>query len=149
MSREDSDLLAGRILGHFDTHNFGQWVVERREDGAFIGVLGLQWVSFEAAFTPAVEIGWRLNTAYWRQGYALEAARAVLDFAFQTLALEEVLAFTVPANLPSQGLMQRLGMRRDLQGDFEHPRLPEGHVLRPHVLYRVSREEWLERSDDA
>ena len=72
-----------------------------------------------------------------------------MDFAFQTLALEEVLAFTVPANLPSQGLMQRLGMRRDLQGDFEHPRLPEGHVLRPHVLYRVSREEWLERSDDA
>lgn len=149
MSREDSDLLAARILNHFDAHNFGQWIVERRDDGAFIGVLGLQWVSFEAAFTPAVEIGWRLNTAYWRQGYALEAARAVLDFAFQTLALEEVLAFTVPANLPSQGLMQRLGMRRDVQGDFEHPRLPEGHALRPHVLYRLSRENWLERPDDA
>ncbi|AGI22615.1 N-acetyltransferase YnaD [Pseudomonas sp. ATCC 13867] len=141
MSREESDLLAARILLHFDAHGFGQWVVERREDGAFIGVLGLQHVSFEAAFTPAVEIGWRFNTAYWRQGYGLEAARAVLDFAFDSLELAEVVAFTVPANLPSQGLMQRLGMRRDAAGDFEHPRLPEGHALRQHVLYRISRED--------
>lgn len=149
MSREESDLLAGRILTHIDDYGFGQWVVERREDNAFIGVVGLQWVSFDAPFTPAVEIGWRLNSADWRQGYALEAARAALDFAFDTLALDEVLAFTVPANLPSRGLMERLGMRRDLQGDFEHPRLPEGHALRPHVLYRLSRADWLERHDDA
>ncbi|WP_152227888.1 GNAT family N-acetyltransferase [Pseudomonas sp. SCB32] len=140
MSREDSDLLAARILLHFDEHGFGQWIVERREDGAFIGVLGLQKVSFEASFTPAVEIGWRFNAAYWRRGYALEAARAVLAFAFDSLKLAEVVAFTVPANLPSQGLMQRLGMRRDEAGDFEHPRLPEGHALRQHVLYRINRE---------
>lgn len=139
MSREESDLLAARILQHFDEHGFGQWIVERREDGAFLGVLGLARVSFEAAFTPAVEIGWRFNVAYWRQGYALEAARAALDFAFEQLQLEEVVAFTVPANLPSQGLMQRLGMIRDEAGDFEHPRLPEGHALRPHVLYRIRR----------
>lgn len=139
MSREDSDLLAARILKHFDEHGFGQWIVERREDGAFIGVLGLQRVSFEAPFTPAVEIGWRFNTAYWRQGYALEAARAALAFAFEQLRLEEVVAFTVPANLPSQGLMQRLGMQRDEAGDFEHPRLPQGHPLRLHVLYRIPR----------
>lgn len=142
MSREESDLLAGRILVHVDTYGFGQWVIERREDGAFIGVLGLQWIPFEASFTPAVEIGWRLHAAYWRQGYALEAARAALGFAFETLALDEVLAFTVPANLPSQGLMRRLGMRRDAHGDFEHPNLPEGHALRPHVLYRLRREDW-------
>lgn len=139
MSREESDLLAARILVHFDEHGFGQWIVERREDGAFIGVLGLARVSFEAAFTPAVEIGWRFNVAYWRQGYALEAARAALEFAFEQLQLEEVVAFTVPANLPSRGLMQRLGMIRDEAGDFEHPRLPEGHALRPHVLYRIGR----------
>lgn len=139
MSREESDLLAARILQHFDEHGFGQWIVERREDGTFIGVLGLARVSFETAFTPAVEIGWRFNVAYWRQGYALEAARAALDFAFEQLQLEEVVAFTVPANLPSQGLMQRLGMVRDEAGDFEHPRLPEGHALRPHVLYRIRR----------
>lgn len=139
MSREDSDLLAARILKHFDEHGFGQWIVERRADGAFIGVLGLQHVSFEAAFTPAVEIGWRFNAAYWRQGYALEAARAALAYAFEQLQLDEVVAFTVPANLPSQGLMQRLGLQRDEGGNFEHPRLPEGHALRPHVLYRIRR----------
>ncbi len=139
MSREESDLLAGRIRQHFDTHGFGQWVVERREDGAFIGVLGLLQVSFDAPFTPAVEIGWRFNRAYWRQGYALEAARAALAFAFGQLKLDEVVAFTVPANLPSQGLMLRLGMQRDAAGDFEHPRLPEGHPLRQHVLYRIRR----------
>ncbi|MCY1180072.1 Acetyltransferase (GNAT) domain protein [compost metagenome] len=112
-------------------------------------MLGLQHVGFEAPFTPAVEIGWRLMQAHWRQGYALEAARAALRFAFEELALAEVVAFTVPANLPSQGLMRRLGMQRDEQGDFEHPRLPEGHPLRPHVLYRLSRTQWQELVDDA
>ncbi|MCY1486347.1 Acetyltransferase (GNAT) domain protein [compost metagenome] len=148
MSRADSDALALRIRVHCFEQGFGQWIVERREDGAFVGVLGLQRVSFEAAFTPAVEIGWRLMRAHWRQGYALEAARAALRFAFEELALPEVVAFTVPANLPSQGLMQRLGMRRDAQGDFEHPRLPVGHPLRRHVLYRIGRDEWREQHDD-
>ena len=144
MGREDSDALAARIHAHFAEHGFGQWIVERRDDGAFLGVLGVQHVGFEATFTPAVEIGWRLNRAFWRQGYALEAARAVLQYAFAQLRLTEVVAFTVPANLPSQGLMQRLGMRRDAAADFEHPRLPQGHALRPHVLFRISREQWLE-----
>ncbi|MCY1431801.1 Acetyltransferase (GNAT) domain protein [compost metagenome] len=112
-------------------------------------MLGLQRVGFEAPFTPAVEIGWRLLPAWWRQGYALEAAREALRFAFEELALAEVVAFTVPANLPSQGLMRRLGMQRDQNGDFEHPRLPEGHPLRPHVLYRLSRTQWQELVDDA
>lgn len=144
MGREDSDALAARIHAHFSEHGFGQWIVERRDDGAFLGVLGVQHVGFEAAFTPAVEIGWRLDRAFWRQGYALEAARAVLEYAFAQLRLTEVVAFTVPANLPSQSLMQRLGMQRDAAADFEHPRLPQGHALRPHVLFRISREQWLE-----
>ncbi|KAF1052776.1 MAG: hypothetical protein GAK43_01750 [Stenotrophomonas maltophilia] len=148
MLREDSDALAARIAAHVAEHGFGQWVVERRVDGAFLGVLGLQWVGFAAAFTPAVEIGWRLNAAYWRQGYALEAARAAMDFAFSQLALDEVLAFTVPANQPSRALMQRLGMRHDPSGDFEHPRLPLGHALRPHVLYRLRRTDWEATRDD-
>ncbi|MNZ38838.1 hypothetical protein D3C78_563200 [compost metagenome] len=149
MSRGDSDALAGRIRAHFTEHGFGQWIVSRREDDAFLGVLGLQRVGFEAPFTPAVEIGWRLLPAWWRQGYALEAAREVLCFAFERLALDQVVAFTVPANLPSQGLMRRLGMQRDPHGDFAHPRLPVGHPLRPHVLYRLTRARWQELSDDA
>ncbi|MNZ73053.1 hypothetical protein D3C78_914540 [compost metagenome] len=149
MSREESDALAGRIRAHFADNGFGQWIVTRREDDAFLGVLGLQRVGFEAPFTPAVEIGWRLLPAFWRQGYALEAGRAALRFAFEELALAEVVAFTVPANLPSQGLMRRLGMQRDQNGDFEHPRLPEGHPLCPHVLYRLPRTQWQELVDDA
>lgn len=142
MSREESDALAARIGQHFQDHGFGQWIVERLDDGSFVGVLGLQNVNFEAHFTPAVEIGWRFMPQHWGQGLACEAAQAALAFAFERLLLAEVVAFTVPANLRSQALMSRLGMQRDPQGDFEHPRLPEGHPLRPHVLYRLGRAEW-------
>ncbi|MNF55679.1 ribosomal-protein-S5-alanine N-acetyltransferase [compost metagenome] len=142
MSREESDALAARILQHLQDHGFGQWVVERRDDGAFVGVLGLQNVNFEAPFTPAVEVGWRFMRPHWGQGLACEAAQAALAFAFERMLLAEVLAFTVPANLRSRALMLRLGMQRDADGDFEHPSLPEGHPLRPHVLYRLGRAEW-------
>lgn len=147
MSEAESLALAERIRGHFAAHGFGQWVLERHEQPGLIGVLGLQHVSFAAAFTPAVEIGWRLHRAFWRQGYALEAAQAALECAFTRLDLDQVVAFTVPANLPSQRLMQRLGMQRDADGDFEHPRLPLGHALRPHVLYRLPRVRWQELQD--
>lgn len=147
MSEAESRALAERIQGHFTAHGFGQWVLERHEQPGLIGVLGLQQVSFAAAFTPAVEIGWRLHRAFWRQGYALEAAQAALECAFTRLDLDQVVAFTVPANLPSQRLMQRLGMQRDADGDFEHPRLPLGHALRPHVLYRFPRARWQEPQD--
>lgn len=113
-----------------------------REDAAFVGFTGLARVGFAAPFVPAVEIGWRLARPYWGQGYALEAARRALQFAFEDLQLDEVVSFTVPANQRSWGLMQRLGMHRDAAGDFEHPHLPVGHPLRPHWLYRISREAW-------
>lgn len=142
MSIDESDALARRIIQHFADHGFGQWVVERIDQPGLIGVVGLLHVSFAAAFTPAVEIGWRLDSRYWRQGYALEAARAVLRHGFTELGLEQIVAFTVPANRPSQALMQRLGMQHDSQGDFLHPRLPVGHALRQHVLYRLPREHW-------
>ncbi|MDH4608250.1 GNAT family N-acetyltransferase [Pseudomonas sp. BN102] len=142
MSREESDALAARIRQHFQDHGFGQWIVERAGDGAFVGVLGLQNVSFEAPFTPAVEIGWRFMRPHWGQGLASEAAQAALAFAFERLLLAEVVAFTVPANLRSQAVMERIGMQRDFDGDFEHPGLPPGHPLRRHVLYRLGRAEW-------
>ncbi|MFI8482537.1 GNAT family N-acetyltransferase [Pseudomonas sp. NPDC078700] len=142
MSVQESDALALRIIQHFTDHGFGQWVVERVDQPGLIGTVGLQHVSFEAAFTPAVEIGWRLDSDHWRQGYALEATQAALRCAFTQLGLEQIVAFTVPANTPSRGLMQRLGMQHDGQEDFEHPRLPHGHALRQHVLYRLTREDW-------
>ena len=90
-------------------------------------------------FAPAVEVGWRLARAYWGRGYATEAARASLDDGFSRLALDRIVSFTVPANRPSLAVMERLGMARVEGGDFDHPRLPEGHPLRRHVLYELQK----------
>ena len=143
LNRQESDALAGRILAHIEQHGFGVWVVEHREQAGMIGIVGLQRVLFDSTFTNEVEIGWRLLPAYWHQGLACEAAQAALEFGFTQLDLPQILAFTVPANLPSQALMQRLGMQRDPAEDFLHPLLPKNHPLRPHVLYRLNKAHWL------
>ena len=142
LDRAGSTALLDRLMAHQAEHGFTFWALQRREDDAFVGFTGLVRVRFEAPFVPAVEIGWRLARPYWGQGYALEAAQRSLQFAFEDVQLEEVVSFTVPANRRSWGVMQRLGMRRDPADDFEHPSLPEGHPLRPHVLYRIRREAW-------
>src|SRR5262249_22713818 len=105
----------------------------------FAGFIGLSIPRFEAHFTPCVEIGWRLAAACWGQGFATEGARAALAFGFQTLALAEIVSFTVPANLRSRRVMEKLGMTHHPRDDFDHPRLPEGHWLSRHVLYRIAR----------
>lgn len=146
-NREEAAALIERVHAHMAEHGFGLWALERRDSGAFIGFTGLGVVGFEAAFCapdrPTIEIGWRLARAHWGQGFASEAARAALACAFEDLLLPEVVAFTVPANQPSRKVMQRIGMQRDPADDFLHPKLPEGHPLRAHVLYRLSREQWL------
>ncbi|KMM86917.1 Protein N-acetyltransferase, RimJ/RimL family [Pseudomonas taetrolens] len=144
LSRLESAALIGRVRGHFAEYGFGLWALERKDSGAFIGFTGLSNVGFDAHFVPAVEIGWRLAPEHWGLGYASEAAWAALRCAFDRLALDQVVSFTSQVNLPSQKVMQAIGMQRDLSGDFEHPRLPEGHPLRAHVLYRITRAQWLE-----
>jgi len=138
LSRAASDALVAGATAALEKRGWGLWAVAERESGEFVGCVGLDVPSFEAAFTPCVEIAWRLGAAHWGRGFATEAAHECLRFAFGTLALEEVVAFTVPANLRSRALMERLGMRHDPAGDFEHPRLPAGHALRHHVLYRCA-----------
>lgn len=140
-----SEQMLARLRAQFDRYGFGFWALERRDTGELIGVTGLAQVGFEAPFVPAVEIGWRLARAHWRQGFAREAACAALAVAFERLGLDEVVSFTVPANLPSQAVMRSIGMQRDERGDFLHPKLPNGHPLQPHLLYRISRERWLAR----
>ena len=125
-----------RARAHWDEHGFGQWVVELPGAANFIGVVGLETVSYDAHFTPAVEVAWRLVRAYWGRGYATEAAKAALDYGFGEVGLGEIVALTVPANQRSRRVMERLGMTRSPQDDFDHPRLPEG-PLRRHVLYRL------------
>jgi ribosomal-protein-alanine N-acetyltransferase len=129
--------LMRRLDEHFDRHGFGLWAVEVPGVAEPIGFTGLRRVDFEAHFTPAVEVAWRLAFEHWGRGYATEAARAALDFAFGGLGLEEVVSFSVPANARSLAVMARLGMRRDPDGDFDHPALPAGHPLRRHVLFRA------------
>ncbi len=137
LTRAESDAVADRIEAHFAAHAFGMWAVELPGVTSFIGFVGIAHVPYEAPFTPAVELGWRLAPEHWGKGYATEAARASARCGFEELGLASLVAFTVPANLRSQGVMQRLGMTRDPAEDFDHPRLPEGHPLRRHVLYRL------------
>jgi RimJ/RimL family protein N-acetyltransferase len=145
LTRAESDAVAGRIRDHFTRHGFGFWAVEAPGAADFVGFVGLAVPSFTAHFTPCVEIGWRLAREHWGHGYATEAASAALAFGFGDRALEEIVAFTVPANIPSRRVMGRLGMRRLPTDDFEHPAIPEGHPLRPHVLYRLRRTDWKPR----
>jgi RimJ/RimL family protein N-acetyltransferase len=138
LSRAQSDGLADRIVAGIERHGWGLWAVELNSTGAFTGFVGLNPVPFEAPFTPAVEIGWRLARPYWGSGLATEAARPVLAHAFGPLGLEELVSFTSTTNLRSQRVMQKLGMRHDPADDFDHPSMPEGHRLRRHVLYRIA-----------
>ncbi|MFF7706154.1 GNAT family N-acetyltransferase [Pseudomonas sp. NPDC007930] len=142
LSRLQSAALIGRVRGHFNEYGFGLWALEHRASGAFLGLTGLLNVSFDAAFTPAVEIGWRLAREHWGLGYASEAAYACLACAFGQMALDEVVAFTAEPNVPSQKVMLAVGMQRDPHGDFDHPQLAEGHALRRHWLYRARRAQW-------
>jgi RimJ/RimL family protein N-acetyltransferase len=142
LSSAASDALARRSAAEIERQGWGFWATELRASAAFIGFVGLHVPSFAAPFTPCVEIGWRLERASWGNGFATEAARECLRFAFESLVLEEVVSFTVPLNRRSRAVMERLGMCRDAAGDFDHPRLPAGHPLRRHVLYRLRRGDW-------
>ena len=142
LDRAQSDAMVARTRAHFARHGFGWWAVEAPGVARFIGFVGLSVPSFQAPFMPCVEIGWRLAAEHWGRGYATEAARAALAFGFNDLGLEEIVSFTVPANLPSRAVMERLGMTRNPADDFEHPNLPAGHALRRHVLYRLRRSDW-------
>jgi RimJ/RimL family protein N-acetyltransferase len=139
LTSEESHRQAAAIADQFQKHGFGFWAVEVTGVADFVGFVGLSIPTFEAHFTPCVEIGWRLACEHWGRGYAIEAARAAADCGFRRLGLEEIVAFTVPANRRSMRVMEQLGMTRSMDDDFDHPRLPPGHALRRHVLYRLRR----------
>ena len=142
--RKQSVAMMVRIIASFERHGFGFWVLEQSDDNAFTGFAGLLRPAFHAHFTPCVEVGWRLARSAWGRGYATEAGRASLAFAFDQLGLDEVVSMAVVDNMPSRQVMERLGMTRRPEDDFGHPKLPFDHPLRPHVLYRLSRKAWAE-----
>ncbi len=136
MERWESDAFVDRIEGLWAANGFGLWAVEVIGCAEFIGYVGLHPALFEAPFTPAIEVGWRLAREHWGHGYATEAATAALDHGLRDLELPDVLSFTAAANLRSRAVMERIGLVRDPDGDFEHPAVAVGHPLRAHVLYR-------------
>jgi ribosomal-protein-alanine N-acetyltransferase len=139
LTADASDALVDRAQKHFDRRGFGPFAVELIETNAFIGFIGLSVPAFHGHFMSAVEVGWRLAFEHWGKGLATEGARAALGFGFNDLGLEQVVSFTVPANLRSRRVMERLGMTHDSRDDFDHPGLPEGHPLSRHALYRIKR----------
>ena len=139
LTREESDAYVGRAERHLAQTGFCQWAVEAPGVAPFIGAVGLMQVRFEASFTPAVEVAWRLHRRYWGQGYATEAARAAIEDGFTRVGLKEVVALTALGNEASRRVMERLGMTRT--AEFDHPSLPEGSPLRRHILYRLARAE--------
>jgi RimJ/RimL family protein N-acetyltransferase len=147
LSRAESGALADRIMAGIAERGWGLWAVEITATGSFAGFVGLNPATFDSPFTPAVEIGWRLARAYWGEGLATEAACTVLEYGFGSLSLAEIVSFTATTNLRSQAVMLRLGMRHIPADDFDHPGLPEGHPLRRHVLYRITRSAWAARSE--
>lgn len=138
LSAEESDAVAASIEASMAVRGFGLWALEVPGVTSFAGFVGLIVPGFVAPFTPCVEIGWRLAHGQWGRGYATEAGRAVLAHAWDALALPAVVSYTTVGNERSRAVMVRLGMRHDPADDFDHPRLPDGHPLRRHVLYRLA-----------
>ncbi|MDO8955063.1 MAG: GNAT family N-acetyltransferase [Gammaproteobacteria bacterium] len=137
LSPDETRAFIERIRIHFQKHGFGLWALELKSTSEFIGFVGLNIPGFEAKFTPCVEIGWRLSSAHWGKGYALEAARKVLELGFATYNLKEIVSFTSIHNKRSIRVMEKLGMMHDSKDDFEHPKLPKEDYLAKHVLYRI------------
>lgn len=133
----ESDRLADTAARHIDEHGWGLWAVEVTDTDQFIGFVGLWPAGIGHRLEPMVEVGWRLRAESWGNGYATEAAHAAIEHGFRLIGLDEVVSFTAEINLRSRAVMERLGMTHDPADDFQHPRLPEGHPLRPHVLYRL------------
>lgn len=137
LTRGQSDALVAKLEAHFRKHGFGIYAAELRSNNAFIGFVGLNVPSFRAHFTPCIEIGWRLSPDVWGQGLATEGAQAVVKYGRNVLRLKEIVSFTVPLNVRSRRIMEKIGMSHDPADDFDHPQLPPGHPLRRHVLYRL------------
>lgn len=143
LGREQSDKLAERLKANISENAYGLWALELVESNTFIGFVGLNKVEVGTGIphAPMVEIGWRLDASHWGKGYASEAAKLALDYAFRELKLDEVYSFTSLLNEPSQRVMQKIGMQNTNQ-DFDHGMLEEGHRLRRHCLYRISSDDW-------
>lgn len=141
LSDKESNNMADKLKGFISEQGWGLWAVETKKEKKFIGFVGLHKPTYTLPVSPCVEIGWRLAKEYWGNGYAIEAAEESLKFAFEALNLGEVYSFTPVLNARSRSVMKRLNMS-DTKNNFEHAIIPEGHPLREHLLYIISKERW-------
>ncbi len=140
LTKEQSDQFVDRITKHFQHCGFGLWAVETKDARDFIGFIGFYTATFEAAFTPCVEIGWRLSNRFWNKGYASEGASRCLHYGFDVLDLDEIYSFTSTLNKASIRVMQKIQLRE--HDHFDHPNIACGNPLRPHILYKTDKEEF-------
>ena len=139
-SPERTRAFYGRIQQEFAERGYGLYAAEEKLSGRFMGFIGFHGADFQAEFCPCVEIGWRLDTPFWNRGYATEGAKACLALGFGQLGFDQVYSFTAVQNLPSRRVMEKLGLA--FYTSFDYPEIPDGHPLRPHVCYRITREQW-------
>ena len=144
LSSEESAALLQRIIEHQRINEYSLFALHLKESDAFVGWCGLMRVPFSAHFTPAVEIGWRLNKIFWGKGLASEAAKSILRFGFLDLGLSKIVSFTAELNQPSIRVMQKIWMKCNPEDTFDHPKLPVNHPLQRHILYRSQKTDWLE-----
>jgi ribosomal-protein-alanine N-acetyltransferase len=139
LTQNETIAMIARIRQGFEANGFCLYAVELKATGEFIGFTGFSIPRFESFFTPCVEIGWRYKQSAWGKGYATEAASACLQYGFTTLGLQTVYSFTAAINLPSEKVMQKIGMAK--VGEFNHPNIEEDNALCRHVLYKIDNPE--------
>lgn len=140
LAKEQSDEFYNKIVDHFEENGYGLWAVEEKQTGEFIGFIGFYNATFEAEFTPCVEIGWRLDNKFWNKGYATEGAGGCLKHGFDELDFEEIYSFTAEINKPSINVMEKIGLTK--QGEFNHPRVQKDSPLLRHVLYKINASDY-------
>lgn len=134
-----------RMAIHQEKFGYSLLAAEEKKSGELLGFIGLNYTDFPAPFKPAVEVGWRLGSQYWGKGYATEGAKAILNYGFTKCGLGEIVSFTVPTNLKSIGVMERIGLKRETRYDFVHPKLPLDHRLSNHIVYKLTLDEYITR----
>ena len=132
------------VNSHGDKHGYTLWASCLKETGELMGFIGLNYTDWESHFTPAVEVGWRLGSQYWGKGYATEGAKACLEYGFKKCGLKEIISFTGRSNVRSIRVMEKIGLKRDVNGNFAHPKLAADHPLSQHILYRLTADEYLQ-----
>ncbi len=145
LTKLQSNKFAKKCETLINTNGWGFWAIEIKDYNEFIGFVGLHNPEANLPFSPCTEIGWRLSKSYWGHGYATEAGNEALKFAFTQLKLSEVVSFATLKNTKSIRVMKKLNMVNTFS-KFNHPDIPKGHALQEHVLYKITKSDWINKN---